>query len=241
MDVPRDWPGDDRRRPRRSSATWVVRSTLAAWLEQEASTAAGRLGRPYRVLDVGCGPKPYLPFFAPFAAEYVGVDIPGNPVAELEGRVEELPVPDASFDVVVCTQVLEHCDDPAAAVRELRRVTGPGGVVLASTHGVQVYHPSPQDLWRWTHEGLRRLFETAEWSSLAVQPNAGSASCLAMLLGGYVEIACRRARVPSLARGPVWSLNNAARLLDARVPLLATPRPGALIANFHVSALVAAH
>jgi SAM-dependent methyltransferase len=238
IEVPRDWPGEDRRRPRRSSATWVVRSALTGWLQPEAAANAARLGRPYRVLDVGCGPKPYLPFFAPHATEYVGVDLPGNPIADLEGGVEALPVADASFDLVLCTQVLEHCDDPAAAVRELRRVVAPGGVVLASTHGVQVYHPSPQDLWRWTHEGLRRLFETgAEWESLTILPGAGSASCLAMLLGTYVEIGLRRVRARPLARGPVWAVNMLGGALDRRVSLLREPRPGSLVANLHVTAI----
>src|SRR5581483_3713872 len=122
-------------------------------------------------------------FFADVASDYVGVDVVDNPAADLRGSVEALPVEDASFDVVLCTQVLEHCDDPAQAVRELHRVTRPGGRVLASTHGVQVYHPSPVDYWRWTHEGLRRLFATnARWSDLAVTPAAGTASALAMLL-----------------------------------------------------------
>ncbi len=108
-------------------------------------------------------------------------------------------MPDASFDLVLCTQVLEHCDDPAQAVRELRRVTAPGGRVLASTHGVQVYHPSPQDYWRWTHAGLARLFEeNGDWESVEVTPAQGRRRCLAMLLGTYVEIALRRT---PLARG----------------------------------------
>src|SRR5437868_4980884 len=177
--------------PPLSSPTYAVRTPLAAWLRDEAARAAADLGR-YRVLDVGCGGKPYEPFFAPHAHEYVGVDV-NNPAAELEGTAESLPVPDASFELVLCTQVLEHAADPAAAVRELARVAAPGGRVLASTHGVQVYHPNPQDLWRWTHAGLRRVFETnGEWSSLAVEPAAGTASALAMLLGTYVEIALRR-------------------------------------------------
>ena len=72
---------------------------------------------------------------------------------------------------MLCTQVLEHVDDPAQAVRELARVTAPGGRVLASTHGVQVYHPSPVDYWRWTHAGLERLFrQNAEWASVTVVP-----------------------------------------------------------------------
>jgi SAM-dependent methyltransferase len=220
-----------------SSSTWAVRSPLAAWLEQEA-----RCGPPsYRLLDVGCGPKPYYPFFAEHASDYVGVDIVENPAAELRGSVEALPVEDASFDVVLCTQVLEHCDDPAQAVRELRRVTAPGGRVLASTHGVQVYHPSPEDYWRWTHAGLLRLFtENGSWQSVEVRPGGGTSACLAMLLGTYIEIALRRARVPQLARGPVWLFNRAADVLDRRVEVLREPGPGSLTANFHVVATVSA-
>src|SRR5207244_395237 len=82
-----------------------------------AAGAAADLGR-YRVLDVGCGSKPYYPFFAPYATEYVGVDV-DNPAAELEGAVESLPAEDGSFDVVLCTQVLEHAVDPPRAIREL--------------------------------------------------------------------------------------------------------------------------
>jgi SAM-dependent methyltransferase len=239
-EVPRDWPGEERRRPRQSSATWLVRHSLAAWLQAEAQAAAVRQGGRYRVLDVGCGPKPYLPFFAEHADEYVGVDVVENPAAELRGPVEALPVEDARFDVVLCTQVLEHSEDPAAAIRELRRVTAPGGRVLASTHGVQVYHPSPQDYWRWTHAGLRRLFEThADWAVLDVRPAGGTAACLGMLLGTYVEIAARRAHATALARGPVWLLNRTGRALDARVGMLREPVPGSLFANLHVTADVA--
>jgi SAM-dependent methyltransferase len=155
----------------------------------------------------------------------------------VRGSVEDLPVADGSFELVLCTQVLEHCDDPAQAVRELRRVTAPGGRVLASTHGVQVYHPSPQDLWRWTHAGLRRLFEAnGDWTALDVRPAGGTAACLAMLLGTYIEIAGRRARVGGLARGPVWLLNRTGRTLDRRVALLREPVPGSLFANLHVRA-----
>src|SRR3990172_7220669 len=148
-----EWPGEGRRPPPMSSATYVVRAPLAAWLVEEAALAAARRDR-FRVLDVGCGVKPYYPFFAEHASEYVGVDAVDNPAADLLGRAEALPVAPASSALVLCIQVLEHCDDPAGVVRELRRVTAPGGRVLASTHGVQVFHPSPEDHWRWTHTGL---------------------------------------------------------------------------------------
>jgi SAM-dependent methyltransferase len=227
------WPGADRRDPPATSSTWVVRSALARFLRAQADGLRG--GAPVRVLDVGCGVKPYYPFFADVATEYVGVDVVENPAAELLGPVEALPVEDASFDVVLCTQVLEHCDDPSRAVAELRRVTRPGGRVLASTHGVQVYHPSPTDYWRWTHTGLARLFETsAEWASVQVEPAAGTGAALAMLLGTYVEIALRRT---ALARPPVLALNRLGAATDRRVTRLREPVPGSLIPNLHVVAL----
>jgi SAM-dependent methyltransferase len=224
------WPGAERRDPPRTSPTWVVRNGLAKWLRSQAA----ELTPGVRILDVGCGVKPYYPFFAGVASEYVGVDVVENPAAELLGPVEALPVEDASFDVVLCTQVLEHSDDPDQAIRELRRVVRPAGRVLASTHGVQVYHPSPGDYWRWTHTGLRRLFErNAAWTSLEIEAGAGTASALAMLFGTYVEIALRRT---PLARGPVALLNRIGSALDARSAALRDPVPGSLIPNFHVVA-----
>ena len=228
-----DWPGADRRHTPPSSATYAVRAPLARWLREEA-----RRGRGYRVLDVGCGVKPYYPFFEPHASEYVGVDVVENPAADVRGPVEALPVADASFDVVLCNQVLEHCDDPAQAVRELRRVVAPGGRVLASTHGVQVYHPSPNDLWRWTHAGLERLFTAnGDWASVTVSPSGGTAACIAMLLATYVDLSARRARLAPLGRALVSGLNRGGGALDARLPMLREPRPGTLFANYHVVAV----
>jgi len=230
-----DWPGEGRRSVPLSSPTYAVRAPLARWLREEAEAAALTLGR-YRVLDVGCGDKPYYPFFEPHASEYVGVDV-GNVAAELEGTVEHLPVPDGSFDVILCTQVLEHATDPARAVAELHRVAVPGGRVLASTHGVQVYHPNPDDFWRWTHAGLEKLFsDNGTWASVTVAPASGSAACVAMVVSVYLDTALRKARLAPLARAAVWALNGTARAIDGRVERLREPGPGTLFANYHVVA-----
>jgi SAM-dependent methyltransferase len=228
------WPGNEHRSPRRSLPGWSIRRPLAEWLRAEGATASGK-----RVLDVGCGVKPYYPFFAT-ASEYVGVDVQENPHADLPGAVEQLPVADGTFDIVLCTQVLEHVDDPARAVRELHRVTAPGGRVLASTHGVMLYHPNPQDLWRWTHTGLERLFNEAEWASVTVRPGAGSAEALSMLIGNYLHLLGKRAGIAALARPLIALLNVTAAALDRRVALLRDPVPGALFANLHVVAVKAA-
>jgi len=226
--------------PPRSMPTYAVRAPLVRWLREQAKDAHSAIGR-YRVLDVGCGAKPYEPLFAPFAASYIGVDLVENPGAELRGSVEELPVDDRSFDVVLCNQVLEHCDDPGLAVRELIRVTAAGGRVLASTHGVMSYHPSPTDYWRWTHAGLEKLFvDNGSWASVSVTPGSGTTACVAMIVSLNVSLALRRLHVGASARPIVAALNTVAEKMDTRSSRLRNPtQAGTLFANFHVVAEVA--
>lgn len=114
-----------------------------------------------RILDYGCADVPYAHFFSG-GQEYVGADLPGNPNASLELQGDgTVPVEDDSFDAVLSTQVLEHVVDPALYLSECFRVVRPGGRLLLSTHGVFVYHPDPDDYWRWTCAGLRRAVSEA--------------------------------------------------------------------------------
>jgi SAM-dependent methyltransferase len=232
------WPGEGRRSPPAGTPTRALLQPLSDWLRDEAARVHAERG-PYRLLDVGCGVKPYYPWFEPYVAEYVGLDIEANAAADVHGTIEAIPAEDASFDVVLCTQVLEHCDDPAQGVRELRRVTRPGGRVLLSTHGVQVYHPAPHDLWRWTHEGLERLFLTnGTWTSVSVSPSSGTAATLALLLSTYIDLAAKRAHARPVGRVVIHALQALAGGVDTRARILREPGPGTLHANYHVTAVV---
>jgi SAM-dependent methyltransferase len=114
-----------------------------------------------RVLDYGCADVPYRGFF-PDDIDYVGADIPGNPDATVDLNPDgTLPVEDAAFDAVLSTQVLEHVVDPGLYLSECFRVLRPGGRLLLSTHGVFMYHPDPDDYWRWTCAGLQRAVRGA--------------------------------------------------------------------------------
>jgi SAM-dependent methyltransferase len=220
----------DRLQPRRTSVQYAVRKPLLAWLSTQ--DVSGK-----HVLDVGCGDRPYEALLSS-AAEVVGFDVPGNPHADLHGSIDALPVADASFDVVLCLQVLEHVPNPAAAVRELRRVVRPGGRVLLSTHGVYPFHPNPDDLWRWTHDGLARLFsDNGDWSSLTVRPGAGTAATTSMLVAHLIDLLFKRAGARVLAAPLVAALNAGGEAIDRAVPLLREPVPGSLNANYHVEAV----
>jgi SAM-dependent methyltransferase len=209
---------------------YAVRKPLVDWLC--AHDVAG-----LRVLDAGCGDRPYEQLFRS-AREIVGFDVPGNPHADLHGSIDAIPVEDASFDLVLCVQVLEHVPDPAAAVRELRRVAKPGARVLLSTHGIYPFHPNPDDLWRWTHQGLERLFLTnAEWASVTVSPGAGTTATVAMLVAHVADLLAKRAHVRPAAVPFVWMLNALGETIDGAVPLLRRTVPGSLNANFHVEAV----
>jgi SAM-dependent methyltransferase len=220
----------ERLQPTRASVQYAVRKPLLEWLRARHVRGS--------VLDVGCGDRPYDALFTG-ADKLIGFDVPSNPRADVHGTIDAIPVDDASFDAALCLQVLEHVPDPAAAIRELRRVVRPGGRVLLTTHGVYPFHPNPDDLWRWTHQGLERLFRTnAEWTSVTVSPGAGTAATTAMLVNHGLDLLAKRARVRALAVPFVTTLNAIGEALDSAIPLLRSTAPGTLHANYHVEARV---
>jgi SAM-dependent methyltransferase len=85
-------------------------------------------------LDVGCGHKPYEKTFFAGAEKYVGMDyLTNRSQPDVVGSGTDIPLGDAGFDTVVCTEVLEHVPDPLKALREMHRVLKPGGHLILST------------------------------------------------------------------------------------------------------------
>lgn len=169
----------DRPRDLRAARPWHRLAYLVNTLPRELERLAREIPAPpgSRVLDYGCADAPYRHFFP--AADYVGADLPGNPDATMEIAADgTLPAADASVDVVLSTQVLEHVTDPGVHLSECFRVLRPGGRVLLSTHGIMPWHPDPVDLWRWTSEGLQRAvgdagFEVERFEGIVGMAAAG--------------------------------------------------------------------
>jgi SAM-dependent methyltransferase len=81
------------------------------------------------VLEVGPGPATTSWLSSLRAVRYVAVDL-DSPLAPLHADITKLPIPDDSFDLVLCLHVLEHVPDDRRAIRELFRVLRPGGTAV---------------------------------------------------------------------------------------------------------------
>jgi SAM-dependent methyltransferase len=135
------------------------------------------LGMPAhaRILDAGCGSGRFMVDLAK-RGEVTGVELSDTSVAlarqrgigeVVAGSVLEMPFADASFDLAVSLDVVEHLEDDVAALRELRRVVAPGGALLVTV-------PAYQWLWsghdeinhhhrRYTRRTLQSAAEQAGW------------------------------------------------------------------------------
>jgi SAM-dependent methyltransferase len=170
-----------------------------------------------RVLDAGCGSGRTLQELVHYG-EVSGIELNAE-AAELArsrghgevqiGRLEDLPWPDGSFDLITCLDVVEHVPDDVAALAELLRVCRPGGWLLVTV-------PAYQALWslhdeanhhyrRYGRRSLRAAATTAGWHV----DRLSSFNSLLLAPAAAVRLAQRRLGTHNgytndLALGPAW-------------------------------------
>ncbi|HLV75856.1 MAG TPA: methyltransferase domain-containing protein [Vulgatibacteraceae bacterium] len=135
-------------------------------VDNSAAYLAGHLRPGMSVLDVGCGPGTITAGLAERVApgRVVAADAAETVLDEARANtagldnvefavadVHALDFPDGTFDVVHAHQVLQHVADPVGALREMRRVTRPGGIVAARDvdFGTVVWYPEPPEMAPW--------------------------------------------------------------------------------------------
>ncbi len=167
------------------SKNWAVHGLMRRAMESEASRAAGRL------LDVGCGDRPYEGVFRSRVDSYVGLEIGRerykDPCVAAWGDAAALPFRSDSFDTVLCNQVLEHVPEPGRAVGEMARVLKPGGHLILTAPHIWGIQEEPHDYYRFTPYGLRYLGERAGLEVVAVRPLAGFWVTMGARLCYYLE------------------------------------------------------
>ena len=171
------------------------------------------------VLDAGCGSGRTLEELSPYGDVYgIELDPGAADVARARGRgevqigrLEELPWEDGRFDLITCLDVIEHTPDDRVTLRELRRVSRPGGFLLVtvpayqglwSTHDVANHHYR-----RYSRSRLRAAARDAGWGVVRMTSFNG----LLLAPAAAVRLAERRRLLepdsdykPELTLGPDW-------------------------------------
>ncbi len=152
-----------------SDPLFLVYRRLFSELEKAAIHAHGAL------LDIGCGNKPYERMFRGRVTRYTGCDVAQSSEHKVDiiSPATAIPVPPASFDTVLCTQVIEHVADHQALLREAFRVLRPEGVLILSGPMYWHLHEEPHDYFRFTEYGLRHLLQQAAFENIRIRANGG--------------------------------------------------------------------
>lgn len=231
-------------RPRRSSVgilenIWALLNAIPgqigrrneanriAWIEKTLRN----LPRGLRLLDAGCGEQPFRKLcshldyvsqdFAQYDGKGDGVGLQtgawdgANSTLNLICDITSIPEPDASFDAVMCTEVLEHLPDPVKALHEFSRLLKPQGLLILTAPFCSLAHFTPYHFstgfnryWYETHLANLGL------AVLEISPNGHF----------YDYLAQELRRVPSITRRfcpwPVFALYLFAHVIIA-FPLLA--------------------
>ncbi|HRH24012.1 MAG TPA: class I SAM-dependent methyltransferase [Candidatus Paceibacterota bacterium] len=145
----------------------LTRGSIDAFLNKYASDR--------KTLDIGAASGDH-PMFSNSTA--LDIDPARNP--DVVGDAHNLPFPDASFDIVVCSEVFEHLTNPPKAAAEMHRVLVPGGMLILTTRFLFPVHDAPTDYFRYTPYGLRHIFR--EWEIIEERCESDSFSTIAVLL-----------------------------------------------------------
>jgi SAM-dependent methyltransferase len=155
---------DDRLNPSIFHPRYVVLTQLrnATVKKIEELTATNK---EFVLVDFGCGDMPYRSVIEPHVGKYIGVDLEMNPKADHHIDFDsKTTLPDNYCDIILSNQVLEHVDSPEGYLQEAWRLLKPGGTMICTTHGYWLYHPTPNDYWRWTGAGLRKVIEREKFN-----------------------------------------------------------------------------
>jgi SAM-dependent methyltransferase len=159
-----------------------------------------------RLLDLGCGAVPLYGMYRDLVSEITCVDWSNSLhnsshidiSADLNGP---LPLPDAGFDTVLLTDVLEHTAEPKGLMREVARILTPGGKLLLGVPFFYWLHEEPHDYYRFTRFALQRMLDESGLEVLEIDAYGGVPETLLDLSAKALVF------VPEWVSRPLWKIH----------------------------------
>ncbi|WP_257670752.1 methyltransferase domain-containing protein [Parapedobacter tibetensis] len=143
-----------------------------------------------RLLDFGCGSKPYKTLF--HVDEYIGTDIEVSGHAHVNEDIDvyydgkTLPFADESFDSIFTSEVFEHVFNLPQIIGELHRVLKPGGYMLVTAPFVWDEHEIPYDFARYTSFGIKHILEESDFVIVEEKKTTNYVATICQMWGAYV-------------------------------------------------------
>ena len=160
-------------------------------------------GEAERVIDIGCGTKPFEPLF--IGKEYIGFDF--NPIDNtvvLHDLNNPLPLDDNSTEAIILSEVLEHHPNPFALLAEVNRVAEPYAKIFISTPFALPVHGAPFDFHRYTNFFYKYLCEKYNWE-LVYFSSSNTIFSTPLQLINQMSLGLP---IPTLILKLFWFLNN---------------------------------
>lgn len=101
------------------------------------------------------------------SVKYANIDVSAEP--DFLCDVTNIPVPDTTFDGVVCSEILEHVFDPMTVLEEAFRVLKPGGILLICVPFIKRIHPDPQDYGRYTNYYWQMILKAIGFTDIEIE------------------------------------------------------------------------
>jgi SAM-dependent methyltransferase len=142
-----------------------------------------------RLLDIGCGSKPYAELF--FVDEYVGLEIDNietrkKGIANYYYDGNSFPFEVEQFDAVLCNQVFEHVFNPDFFMSEISRVLRPSGKLLLSVPFTWDEHEQPYDFARYSSFALKFILEQHGFRVIGQIKTCADTTTIFQLINAYL-------------------------------------------------------
>jgi SAM-dependent methyltransferase len=143
-----------------------------------------------RLLDFGCGQKPYKDFFD--VEEYIGLDIEKSGHDHKNEKIDvyydgkKIPFDNNYFDSVFSSEVFEHIFNLEEILSEIYRVTKPGGHLLATMPFVWDEHEIPYDFARYTSFGIDHLVKKAGFETILIDKSTNYVETVFQMWNAYI-------------------------------------------------------